>query len=230
MKRLLISTVLFSGLFSTPALAADNCSIKVCVDVQTDPATGRIIISAKKNPNAPKPTPKPRSTRPYTPRPIPTRAYTPRPYKPRPKPSPTQEVSLTDRLIALIPTTAIHMQPAHLALTQVPVNFWSDASIHFATNVVILGVPVSVSLNPTFTWNFGDGTPVLTTSLRGAPYPNLEITHTYKQAGHYTATQSISWAGTWAADLQSFPVLGGNIVQLNSLNVVVVPGPTKFIA
>jgi hypothetical protein len=217
--------------YASNGKAADTCSIKVCVDVQSDPATGRIIITAKKNPNAPKPTPRPRSTRPHTPRPIPTRVYKPRarPATPRPKPSPTQEISLTDRLIQLIPSSQIHMQPSDLALTGVPVNFWSGASLHFATNVVILGVPVSVSLVPTFLWNFGDGTPAISTTKLGAPYPVRDITHIYARAGRYTATQSISWAGTWAADLQSFPVLGGNIVQSASIQVNVVPGPTKFI-
>ncbi len=229
MKRLLISVIGILMLLPSSAGAVDNCSIKVCVDVQTDPATGRIIISAKKNPNAPKPTPRPSPTRiytprPYTPRPRPTRAYTP-----RPKPAPTKEVSLSDRLTQLIPPSGIHMQPANLALAQVPVNFWSDASSHFATNVVILGVPVSVSLNPTFRWDFGDGTPAITTSKLGAPYPATDITHIYRRAGRYTATESISWAGTWAADLQSFPVLGGNIVQSASILVKVVPGPTKFL-
>ncbi len=82
-------------------------------------------------------------------------------------------------------------------------------------------------MNPSFVWNFGDGT-TLTTSNVGGPYPNNAITHTYKTAGTYTINLAISWAGSWAAQGAVMPVLGGAIVQNASATIEVNPGPTDF--
>ena len=221
-------------IFSLPApatWAADQCSIKVCVKVFTDPSTGEVVITAKKNGH--KPTPRPKPTRiyvpkpkPATPRPKPTRTYKPRPKVVRKKNVPGP--SLADRLTQLIPTRAIHIQPTGDVLVQVPANFWTDTSDKFQAQVLILGVPVSVNLKPTFEWDFGDQAPTLVTTLRGGPYPSNQITHTYHRAGRYEASLRVSWAGTWSSDGATFPVLGNNIVQVMSVLVVVGQGPTKF--
>jgi hypothetical protein len=213
-----------------PARAAENCSTQVCVQVYTDPATGRVIISAHRT--APTPVPRPTRTyvyRPYTPRPVPTRPYVPRPRAThRAAPVINTALSLADQLSQLIPTRAIHVQPAVRALTNVPTYFWSDTDPTFSTAVNILGVPVSVFLKPAFVWNFGDGSPSQSFGDRGGPYPSGDVTHLYRSAGSYTATMSVSWAGTWAANNFSYPVLGGAIVQSASVNLTVVPGPTRY--
>jgi hypothetical protein len=82
-------------------------------------------------------------------------------------------------------------------------------------------------MNPSFVWTFGDGSS-MNTSNAGGPYPNSTVTHIYKTSGIYTATVSISWAGTWAAQGAVLPVLGGAIVQNASASIEVNPGPTDF--
>ena len=82
-------------------------------------------------------------------------------------------------------------------------------------------------MNPSFVWNFGDGT-TMTTSSVGGPYPDATITHTYKSAGIYTISLTTSWAGSWAAQGAVLPVLGGAIVQSTSATIQVQPGPTNF--
>jgi PKD domain len=232
-----------------PTFAAD-CATKACVDVFTDPQNGGIIITAHQNRSGatpvPKPQPKPRPKprpRPSVPRalvthpfprptrkvyvaPRPRRTYRPRP-KPQPTPTPVSAINLSDRIMQLIPTRHIYSQPSPQALVQVPITFWTDSASNFTTSVVILGIPVSVFLTPTYTWDFGDGKR-LTTHSRGGPRPSTDIIHTYTRAGTYTVILSISWSGNWMADQLMYPVLGNAIVQTISMPLTVVAGPTKF--
>ena len=229
MKRFLALVLILTSISATPAYAADQCSVKVCVSVFTDPKTGEVVITAKRNGRKPvvrKPT-VPRAVR-IEPQPKPTRTYKPRPRvvtKPKIR---TPGPNLADRITQLIPRSSIFIQPNGRVLTQIPANFWTDTKPRFQASVVILKVLVYVNLVPTFSWDYGDGSPSELTPLRGAPYPLTEITHTYTRAGNYTATLAISWSGTWSADGATFPVLGNNIVQRVQLPVSVVEGPTKF--
>ena len=215
-----------------PAIAAQNCNTKVCVKVYTDPKTGKLIITANRNGSS------------TTPKPIPTRTWKPRPYTPKPKPTvavkptvvvtkkytpkPVVKLSLSDQLAQLIPVKDIFHQPATSALVQVPVNFWTTTPPTFKTSVVMLGVPITVYLNPTYLWDFGDGTKLSTTS-RGAAFPNQSITHTYHQAGSYLASLQISWGGTWQASGATSAVSGGAIIQNLYNEVKVVSAPSKYL-
>ena len=175
--------------------------------------------------------------KPYTPKPVATKKYTPRPKvtkKPVPKvavsvkPKVVAAVSLSDRLTQLLPQRNIFFTPKTGAVVQVPMYFWTDATSTFSTTSLILGISVGVTLSPTFTWNFGDGTS-FPTDKPGVPYPDTNISHTYRATGTYKTTLTISWAGTWSAESYIYPVLGGNIVQTYSATYVVSNAPTKFI-
>jgi hypothetical protein len=218
------------------AVAAPNCNTKVCVKVYTDPKTGKLIITAKRNGSSSSPKPIPTRTwkpRPYTPRP-----YTPRPYTPRPKPTtivtkkytpkPVVKLSLSDQLAQLIPVKDIYHQPAANALVQVPVNFWTTTPSTFKTSVTMLGVPITVYLSPTYLWDFGDGTRFSTLS-RGAAFPNQSITHIYNRAGSYTASLQITWGGSWQASGATSAVSGGAIVQNLYTEVRVNSAPSKYL-
>jgi hypothetical protein len=213
-----------------PAIAAPNCNTKVCVKVYTDPKTGKLIITAKQNGSSA--SPKPIPTRTWKPRP-----YTPRPYTPRPAataivpkkytPKPVVKLSLSDQLTQLIPMKEIHHQPATSALVQVPVNFWTTTPPNFKTSVVMLGIPITVYLSPTYLWDFGDGTK-LSSTTRGAPFPNQSITHTYTRTGSYAASLQITWGGTWKASGTTSEVSGGAIIQNLYTQVKVVTAPSKY--
>ena len=229
---------------------AANCAAGPCVQVYTDPTTHQLIITA--NQNRPgrtvAPHPRPAPTRPYVPRPRPVVKPKPqtwipykvtpivhRPYKPPVKKKPTvihkvvtAALSLSDQITRLLPGSKILYQPSNGALTDVPVYFWSDTNSVFSVVTTILGVGVNVLMNPSFVWNFGDGS-TLTTSSAGSPYPDSTITHTYKSAGSYTVNLAISWAGSWAAQGAAMvPILGGAIVQSASATIQVSPAPTNF--
>ena len=92
---------------------------------------------------------------------------------------------------------------------------------------MILGVAVGVTLTPSFTWDFGDGSS-FTTDQPGAALPDKTVSHTYKKGGTYLVTLHVSWLGTWAAGAYSYPVVGGAIVQSYSSLLVVARAPTFF--
>ncbi len=216
-----------------PASAATNCVDHVCVEVRTDPVTGKVVITAKKEipGSTPKPTFKPtiKPTPKPTPTPAPTRTYAPRPYvyryrpyTPRPKPKPTvaavAAVSLSDQLTQLIPRDGISLRPVTGALAQVPILFSTSTPKTFATISQILGVAVGVNLDPTFLWDFGDGT----------RSTDKNTSHTYRKIGTYLVMLAVSWGGTWSAGPFNYPVLGGAIVQSYQASVPILRGATRY--
>ena len=251
-KALLLVIISIPLLYTRSAEAA-QCTNNVCIDVYTDPATGKVVISATKiipgSTPAPAPVTKVKSkpvTNPVT-KPTVKRTPnpTPRPYvrhvpyvyhppkpKPAPKPAKTSSsaqavaaVNLADQISQLLPLRNIYVQPSHGAIASIPTYLWTDTHSLFNTTTQILGVAVGVTLNPTFTWNFGDGSS-LTIDQPGGPLPDKTVSHTYKRAGRYLVTLTVSWLGTWAAGSYSYPVVGGAIVQSYSTTISVSPAPT----
>jgi len=234
---------------------ASQCTGSVCIDVHTDPKTGKVIIDATKviPGSTPAPVKKPKpvikatahpSLHPAA-RPSPKRTVnpTPRPYvrhvpyvyhPPKPKPAKTLQpvqvqaaVNLADQITALLPIRNIYIEPAQGAVSHIPVYFWTDTSSLFRTATEILGVAVGVTLNPTFLWDFGDGS-VQSSNEPGAPLPDKTISHTYLKAGRYVVTLHVSWLGTWSSGGYTYPVVGGAIVQSYSVEILVTPAPTYF--
>ena len=228
-------------------MMAANCALGPCVHVYTDPTTHQLIISANQNrPGStfvPHPTPsrthparpttvvkpKPQSWIPYKAVPVVHRAYRAPVKKKRAvvAKAMTTALSLSDQITRFLPGSRIFYQPTNDAITGVPVYLWSDTNAVFQVATAILGIGVSVAMNPSFLWDFGDGTK-FTTSGTGGPYPDATITHTYTRSGIYTINLTISWAGSWAAQGAVLPVLGGAIVQSASATIQVSPGPTDF--
>jgi hypothetical protein len=235
---------------SLPSISeSSQCTGSVCIDVHTDPATGKVVIDATKiiPGSTPKPTPVHKSHPTIAPKPKPTVKRTinptPRPYvrhvpyvyhPPKPKPAKTispaksvAAVNLADQITALLPLRNIYIEPAQGAVAQIPTYFWTDTNSLFSTSTIILGVAVGVTLNPTFTWDFGDGS-TMSSNSPGAPLPDTSISHIFKKGGSYIVTLRVSWLGTWAAGAYTYPVLGGAIVQSYSTKIVVAPAPTFY--
>src|SRR5699024_7914663 len=64
----------------------------------------------------------------------------------------------------------------------------------FATE--LLGLPVQIRAEPvSYSWDFGDGSPVVNTTDPGAAYPNQTIEHAYAEAGEYQITLITYWSG-----------------------------------
>ena len=236
---ILIGSLVFTSLM-TPA-QADDCAEKACITVYTE--NNQIIIEAKRGnttakksitqaPKKPtvKPTPKP-TARPLFFPPAPVKVIVPKPivkrtYKPRVKKS-TTTVNLSDRLTKLVPTAGVAYQPEFEPLVKTDVYFWCDLPTLFQSRVDIIGEIVDVTLRPSFTWSFGDGS-VYATTENGAPYPNGTIRHSYARAGSYVVTLLTTWNGSYTHNAQVRAVTG-TVKKISVAAITVVQGPTHFI-
>jgi hypothetical protein len=107
--------------------------------------------------------------------------------------------------------------PGGRTLINFETNFFTAAQ-PFTETVTLLGRRVDLDITPSqFRWAFGDGEG-LTTTEPGAPYPDLELTHTYLEQGQvrpqvttvYTADYRVD-GGPWqpvpgSVDITSDPV------------------------
>ena len=224
------------------AFAAADCLDKTCVDVFT--SDNQLIITAQKG--AAKPTPKPATKKPVvkpspkpTPKPIPKPTVKPKPVvtkkaiaKPITKPitKPVAKpavVSLSDKLVKLLPVGDINFQPESDPLVNLPVYFWTQTPTRFTALVPILDVVVYVNLTPTFTWSFGDGGLFITT-MQGAPFPIGGVTHTYKSSKDYSVNLKVTWTGTWSVNGVTTPISGNAITQSITRTISVAKAPTRF--
>ena len=234
--------VIFALIFALPTPAfADQCAEKACINVYTD--NNQIIIEARKGNTSvkksisqapkkpavkpsPKPTVKPLFFPPATPKTVVKRVVPKRTNKPTVKKTATK-VNLSDRLTKLVPTAGVAYQPEFEPLVNVPVYFWCDLPSLFQSRVDIIGEVVDVTLRPSFTWSFGDGS-VYSTTENGAPYPNGTIRHTYSQPGTYVVSLLTTWNGSYTHNAQVRAVTG-TVKKISLASVTVVKAPTHFI-
>ena len=226
------------------AFAADNqCLDKTCVDVFTQ--DNQLIITAQKGAGKPvaaskkpvvkqKPIVKPK---PVAPKPKVAAKPAAKPtFKPSVKPTvkPVRKVaakpanlSLSDRLIKLLPVGDINFQPESDGLVNVPVYFWTQTPQHFSAVVPILDLVVYVNLHSTFTWSFGDGS-FYTTTNQGGPYPLGLITHTYRKNNNYPVGLKVVCRGSWSVNGVTTPISGEAITQSVSRQISIVNAVGRF--
>jgi hypothetical protein len=223
--------------FMAPA-RGDDCAEKACITVYTE--NNQIIIEAKKGNTtvkksiaqapkkvAVKPTPKPTARPLFFPpaKPAVSKPRIKRTYKPRVKKSATS-INLSDRLTKLVPTAGVAYQPEFEPLVKTDVYFWCDLPTIFQSRVDIIGEIVDVTLRPSFTWSFGDGS-VMSTTENGAAYPNGTIRHSYAKPGSYVITLLTTWNGSFTHNAQVRAVTG-TVKKISAAAITVVQGPTQF--
>ena len=235
---ILIGTLILTS-FIAPA-RGDDCAEKACITVYTE--NNQIIIEAKKGNTtakksiaqapkkaavkpSPKPTVRPLFFPPAAAKPVVTKPKIKRTYKPRVKKS-TTSVNLSDRLTKMVPTAGVAYQPEFEPLVKTDVYFWCDLPTIFQSRVDIIGEIVDVTLRPSFTWSFGDGS-VISTTENGAAYPNGTIRHSYSKPGSYVITLLTTWNGSFTHNAQVRAVTG-TVKKVAVAAITVVQGPTHF--
>ncbi len=236
---ILIGSLVFTT-FMAPA-QADDCAEKACITVYTQ--NDQIIIEAKRGnitakksiaqapkkstvKPTPKPTVRPLFFPPAAAKVVVTKPIIKRTYKPRVKKN-TTAVNLSDRLTKLVPTAGVAYQPEFEPLVKTDVYFWCDLPTVFQSRVDIIGEIVDVTLRPSFTWSFGDGS-VYATTENGAPYPNGTIRHSYARPGSYAITLLTTWNGSFTHNAQVRTVTG-TVKKISAAAITVVQAPTHFI-
>jgi hypothetical protein len=107
-------------------------------------------------------------------------------------------MSVTDFRRLPLPAGGVNVQPPNLrTLINVPTNVFVRAPVR-VLNTTLLGLPVRVRATPVrFGWRFGDGQSLVTDDP-GAPYPDLRVTHTYRDPGSMAVSLSTSYRGEYS--------------------------------
>ena len=246
-RALITAPILIALLFPAPLAAAADCT-KACLDVSVE--NGQIVVSAQKG-NGPKSTkvisvskkagavkkvvPKKPVIKKVISRPPSGVIATRKPVVKKPvvvkkkvvAKKATAATSIADRLTKLLPTGGVAYQPGFEPLVNVPVVFWCDLPKIFSTRFNIVGEVVDVTLRPSFSWSFGDGS-VMQSTDPGAPYPAGSIQHAYLQEGTYLVTLLATWGGTWS-NQGTIRAVTGQIKTIRVATVKVVSAPTMFV-
>ena len=235
MKR--FAVVIALALFATPMSHAE-CNDDTCIDVSTDQESNQVVITVKKGKAGSSRTSSPRARAtstvkrpwiPWLPRPAVTRAAAPRP-RPTSKPR-VRTISgsqISDQVRSLLPTGTIITQPLKEPLIHEPVNFMTTVPTHFSTVIVVLQIPITIHLNATYFWDFGDGRTFIT-KLPGAPYPAMINQHEYRSAGDKKVVLTVRWSGIWSAGAMSAPI-NGSITQRIEKELTIKPARTTFLS
>ena len=239
LKALITAPLLIALLFPAPTAVAADCT-KACLAVTVE--NGQIVVSGQKG-NGPKSTKvvkKVTAVKKVAPKkPVIKRVVLKQPSAVVAKRKPVVKrkkvvakkavaaTSIADRLTKLLPTGGVAFQPAYEPLVHVPVVFWCDLPKIFTTRFNIVGEVVDVTLRPSFSWSFGDGS-VMSSTDPGAPYPNGSITHAYLKEGTYLVTLLATWGGTWS-NQGSIRAVTGQIKTIRVATVKVVSAPTMFV-
>ena len=238
-RALIAAPLLIALLFLAPTAVAADCTT-ACLDVRVE--NGQIVVSGQKG-NGPKSTKvvkkvtavkkvlpkKPAFKRVVLKQPSAVVA-TRKPVVAKKKVVAKKAVaatSIADRLTKLLPTGGVAYQPAFEPLVHVPVVFWCDLPKIFTTRFNIVGEVVDVTLRPSFSWSFGDGS-VMSSTDPGAPYPNGSIQHAYLKEGTYLVTMLATWGGTWSNE-GTIRAVTGQIKTVRVATIKVVSAPTMFV-
>jgi hypothetical protein len=241
MKAKVLLLISLFSLAPMNSINAADCEI-ACVDVYTQ--DGQLIFEARKGsgPKAtakPKPVAKPKviAKQKVIAKPkavIPKAVVKRKVVQPKKKPvvkksAPVAVVatSLSDRLSKSLPTTGISYQPNFQPLINVPVYFWNDMPAVFQSKVDLIGEVIDVTMRPSFTWSFGDGSFKSTTDS-GAPFPHGNITHTYSNPGTYPVLLVTTWGGTFTHNGVARTITG-QIRKVTALTITVVAAHTRFV-
>jgi len=99
-----------------------------------------------------------------------------------------------------LPAASIQVQPPNgRTLVNFETNFSTD-TVAFDRTVTLLGRRVELHIVPSaFGWRFGDGAE-LTTDEPGAPYPDLEVTHSYLHKGRVAPRVDTTYTARFRVD------------------------------
>jgi hypothetical protein len=235
-KIFIISALVLAFQSNAFSIAAD-CT-KTCIDLTVE--NGALVITGKRTPVIPKytprPTPKPVASPTQKPAPKPTLSKSParepiQGVKPKPRITPVRKKvvrkSLNDQIRQLLPAASIFQQPQSGILIREPVIFWTDSPRIFKKSLLLLDVKIDLDLRAKFLWNWGDGA-TFETDLIGAPFPSLEITHTYLNSGVKKVGLMINWSGRYRLDGGVWLQIPGVITTKQSNQIQIMKARTVF--
>lgn len=117
---------------------------------------------------------------------------------PEPEPRPVLTLAMIRSAFAELPlpaSTLVIQPPDGLTLVNFATNFYTPSTSAITRTVTLLGQRVTLEATPSrYRWDFGDGT-TTTTDEPGAPYPRLDVTHSYLRTGTYRPRLATTYTG-----------------------------------
>jgi hypothetical protein len=102
-----------------------------------------------------------------------------------------------DQFSQLLTTAHPSQQPVGSGVVNLPTLFATNTPVAQLFNETLLGVQVTLNVDASWTWDFGDGT-TLTSTDPGGTYPTTSLNHVFPVAGTYTVTLTTNWTGTFS--------------------------------
>jgi hypothetical protein len=135
----------------------------------------------------------------------------PRRVTPRPQDVTWEQVRSETKNV-MFPGLSVKVQPNGRTLVNLDTIVYTDESKMATSNVTLLGFPVLVQATPlSYTWSFGDGSPALTTTTPGGPYPSKEIVHKYMRRGSVNLTLTTNYAARFNVANTGWQYVDGTI-------------------
>lgn len=110
-----------------------------------------------------------------------------------------------------LPASPLNIQPPNgRTLVNFDTNFYTEDQ-SFDRTVRLLGRRIDLHITvASYTWHFDDGEQ-LTTSKPGAPYPHLQITHSYLRTGDYAPTLDTTYVADYRVDGGAWQTVPGSV-------------------
>ena len=145
-------------------------------------------------------------------------------------------ITITRSDFAELPLTqpTVHLQPERdWFLVNMDTLAYTDGTPQMLETTV-LDVPVRVRATPVeFSWDFGDGSAPLVTTVAGAPWPSDDISHVYeREAEDVAITLTTTWSGEFQVSGQGpwIPIAGTTSTQSQSAPFRVEATETRLVA
>ena len=125
-------------------------------------------------------------------------------------------LAASDQFSQLLTTAHPSQQPAGGGVVNLPTLFATNTPAAQTFDETLLGVQVTLNVDASWTWDFGDGT-TLTSTDPGGAYPIASLSHIYLHAGTYAVTLTTNWTGTFSmAGGPAAVIPGGPIPRLSN--------------
>lgn len=109
------------------------------------------------------------------------------------------EYGISAEFTRYVPEQAARCWPTQGAVTQIPLICQSGQRAEpISWRLYIAGFDVGITTSPSWTWNFHGS--ILNTRDPGGPYPNREISHTFRTPGDKTVGIVTRWSGNFSVD------------------------------
>ena len=106
------------------------------------------------------------------------------------------EAEAAFRQLTIAPSPVVVQPPDGWTVVNVPTITFTEPGEQ-VLDTTLLGIPVQIRATPrSFTWDYGDGSGLVTTTDPGAAYPHHTVAHTYEQpADRVEITLTTTWSG-----------------------------------